>query len=353
MANRLLRSLTFLLFVSIFLLPGLAQGQARTSGQVSGSVVDPSGAGVPGATLTITEASVGFTQTVNANATGDYIFPDLPPGTYTLTVNATGFSAAVYNQVIVNPGRTTDLKVSMKVGSSTQTVEVSAADEVLETSTNTLATTVDADLIQDLPLAGRDALPFAQLVPGAESGGDERFTTYNAMPNGAVNISVDGMNDNFQRYRTSTTGFFTAAPLRLGAIDEMTVSTDDLTADAGAEGAVTIRVTTKHGTNAFHGNGFWQAQNSFFNANSYYGDALLDVGNPRGRNRPITSMTTAAASEGPFGRTRCSSTSTMSTRTSRATTSHPRTCCLLAHRQAALPTRERTEADNKPSTYCR
>ena len=207
----------------------------------------------------------------------------MPPGTYTLTVNAKGFEVAVYNQVIVNPGRTTDLKVLMKVGASTQTVEVSAVDEVLETSTNTLSTTVDADQIQDLPLAGRDALPFAQLVPGAQSGGDERFTTYNAMPNGAVNISVDGMNDNFQRYRTSTTGFYTAAPLRLGAIDEMTVSTDDLTADAGAEGAVTIRVTTKHGTNAFHGNGFWQTQNSVFNANSYYGDALLADGNPQGQ----------------------------------------------------------------------
>lgn len=283
MAIRSLRSLSFLFFVWIFLMPALARGQARTSGQLSGTVIDPSGAAVPGASLTMSAPSVGYTQSVTANSTGDYIFPDLPPGTYTLTVNAKGFSASVYDQVVVNPGRTTDLKVSMKVGSSTQTVEVSAADEVLETSTNTLSTTVDGDSIQNLPLAGRDALPFAELVPGAQSGGDERFTTYNALPNGAVNISVDGMNDNFQRYRTSTTGFYTAAPLRLGAIDEMTVSTDDLTADAGAEGAVTIRVTTKHGSNTFHGNGFWQAQNSFFNANSYYGDALLDEGISSGK----------------------------------------------------------------------
>ena len=99
-------------------------------------------------------------------------------------------------------------------------MEVSAANEVLETTSNTLATTVSGDSIQDLPLGGRDALPFAELVPGAQSGGDERFTTYNAMPNGAINISVDGMNNNFQRYRTSTTGFFTAAPVRIGAVDE-------------------------------------------------------------------------------------------------------------------------------------
>ena len=220
---------------------------------------------------------------MTANSSGVYVFPDVQPGTYTMTASASGFSTQTYNNVVVYAGRTTDLKIELKVGTSSQTVEVSAQGEVLETTSNTLATTVTGDSIQNLPLAGRDALPFAELVPGAESGGDQRFTTYNALPNGAVNISVDGMNDNFQRYRTSTTGFFTAAPLRLGAIDEMTVSTDDLTADAGAEGAVTIRVTTKHGTNQFHGNAFWQAQNSFFNANSYYGDALLAAGNPSGR----------------------------------------------------------------------
>jgi len=283
MAHRLCQLFAFLLVASLFLAPGFAMGQARTSGQLSGTVVDPSGAGIPDASLTLTQPSTGFSKTVTSNASGDYVFPDVQAGTYTLRADAKGFAPAVYNEVVVYAGRSTDLKVALKVGTTVETVEVSAAAEVLETSSNTLATTVDGDSIQNLPLAGRDALPFAELVPGAQSGGDQRFTTYNAMPNGAVNISVDGMNDNFQRYRTSTTGFFTAAPLRLGAIDEMSVSTDDLTADAGAEGAVTIRVTTKHGTNAFHGNAFWQAQNSFFNANSYYGDALLDAGISSGK----------------------------------------------------------------------
>lgn len=282
MTQRIPRLVT-LLFAVLFVLPCLAWGQARTEGQLGGTVVDPSGATVPGARLILSQAATGFSTTVTANSSGVYVFPDVQPGTYTMTASASGFSTQTYNNVVVYAGRTTDLKIELKVGTSSQTVEVSAQGEVLETTSNTLATTVTGDSIQNLPLAGRDALPFAELVPGAESGGDQRFTTYNALPNGAVNISVDGMNDNFQRYRTSTTGFFTAAPLRLGAIDEMTVSTDDLTADAGAEGAVTIRVTTKHGTNQFHGNAFWQAQNSFFNANSYYGDALLAAGNPSGQ----------------------------------------------------------------------
>jgi hypothetical protein len=288
MAYRMFRNLTFLLFVCIFLLPGLAQGQARIEGQLSGTVVDPSGAVVPGATLTLNQPSTGFTRTVPSNDTGAFVFPDLLPGTYKLTATLKGFSEAVVNDVVISTAHVTDIKVHMKVGASNETVEVSAASEVLETSSNTLATTVSGDSIQDLPLNGRDALPFAQLMPGAQVGGDQRFTTYDAMPNGAINISIDGTNDNFSRFRTSTTGFFTGAGLRIGAVDEMTVSTDQLGADAAAEGAVTINVTTKHGNNTFHGNAFWEAYNSAFDANSFQNDAYLDAGlTSLGRKQPF------------------------------------------------------------------
>ncbi len=275
MAHRLCKLFAFLLLACLFLIPSSAMGQARIEGQLSGTVADPSGAAVPDASLTLSQAATGFSLTVTSNASGAYVLPNLPPGTYKLTVNAKGFTPSVYDEVVVYTGRTTDLSVGLKVGTSAQTVEVSAASEVLETSTNTLATTVSADSIQDLPLGGRDVLPFAQLVSGAQVGGDLRFTTFNSMPNGAINISVDGTNNNFQRFRTSTTGFFEAAALRLGAIDEVTVSTSDLTADAGAEGGVTLKFTIKRGTNQFHGSGFWEAYNSAFNANSFQNDAYL------------------------------------------------------------------------------
>jgi hypothetical protein len=287
MTRRPYQVVTFLLSVSLFLISGYARGQTRTEGELTGTVVDPSGAAVPGATLTLSQASTGFATTLQANESGVYAFGNVQPGSYTLGVAAKGFATKTYNDVNVYAGRTTDLKVDLKVGTTTETVEVSAAGEVLETSTNTLATTVNPDSIQDLPLGGRDVLPFAQLVAGAQVGGDLRFTTYNSMPNGAINITVDGANNNFQRFRTSTTGFFEAAALRLGAIDEVTVSTSDLTADAGAEGAVTLRFTTKRGTNQFHGNGFWEAYNSAFNANSFQNDAYLAVGlTSLGRKQP-------------------------------------------------------------------
>jgi hypothetical protein len=262
-----------LLVTACFAVSRLASGQASTAGTLSGTVADPSGAVVPGAALTISQPATGYSRTITAGGDGAYSFPDLSAGQYILTVKAKGFADAVYNDVSVLTGRTSNLNVRMKIGSSTQTVEVSSQAEVLETTTNTLATTISPDAVQDLPLNGRDALPFAQLVAGAQSGGDERFTTVNSMPNASLNITVDGMNDNFQRYRTSTTGFYEAAPLRIGAVDELTVSTDDLTADAGAEGAATLRFELKRGTNQFHGNAFWQTQNSAFNANTYTNNA--------------------------------------------------------------------------------
>ncbi len=288
MLHRFCQLVASLLVASLFFVPELALGQGRTEGQLSGRVLDPSGAVVPDASLTLSQGATGSTKTATTNASGGYVFPSVAPGTYKLTVDAKGFARGIYDGVAVYTGRTTDLDLNVTVGSTTQSVEVSAEGAVLETSSNTLATTVAADSIQELPLNGRDVLPFAQLVPGAQVGGDLRFTTYNAMPNGAINISVDGTNNNFQRFRTSTTGFFEAAALRVGAIDEVTVSTSNLTADAAAEGAVTLRFTTKRGTNQFHGSGFWEAYNSAFNANSYGNDALLAAGfTDQGRKQPF------------------------------------------------------------------
>jgi hypothetical protein len=127
--------------------------------------------------------------------------------------------------------------------------------------------------VQDIPLAGRDASPLTQLAPGAQTTGDARYGTFNALPTGAINITVDGMNSNFQKFRTASSGNYSPAPVRLGAIEEVGVSTGNLTADSGAEGAVAIRYQIKRGTNRWHGSAFWQYQSSALNANSFLNDA--------------------------------------------------------------------------------
>jgi hypothetical protein len=207
MLNNCSRYIVLLLLCVLFFPARSTKAQATTTGSLAGIVADPSGSAIPGATLIISRPVVGFQRTVTANSSGEYVIPNLEAGDYVLRVSAKGFADSLDNDVVIATGRTYNQNIQMKIGAATDTVSVVSSGEVLETTSNTLDTTIKPDAVQDLPLNGRDALPFAQLVSGAQSGGDTRFTTYNALPAAALNITVDGMNDNFQRFRSNSTGF--------------------------------------------------------------------------------------------------------------------------------------------------
>lgn len=262
--------LLLFLFISI---SRTAHGQATTTGNLSGTVTDPSGAVVPNATLIIRNPAVGASLTQHSNSQGAYAFSDLQVGTYTLTISAQGFSNTVIQSVAIDTGRSININPTLKVGSANEEVSVTSNTQVLETTTNTLAATIRPDAVQQLPLNGRDASPLTQLAPGAQTPGDARYGTFNALPTGAINITIDGMNSNFQKFRTASSGNYSPAPVRLGAIEEVSVSTGSLTADSGAEGAVAVRYQIKRGTNQWHGSAFWEYQSSALNANSWMNDA--------------------------------------------------------------------------------
>lgn len=265
--------LCLLLLIVFVSPPRIAYGQATTTGNLSGTVTDASGALVPNATLTIKNPAVGASVTQHTNSQGGYAFSDLQVGMYTLTISAQGFASTVVHNVSIDTGRSININPTLKVGSANEEVSVTSNSQVLETTTNTLAATIRPDAVQELPLSGRDASPLTQLAPGAQTTGDARYGTFNALPTGAINITVDGMNSNFQKFRTASSGNYSPAPVRLGAIEEVSVSTGDLTADSGAEGAVALRYQIKRGTNRWHGNAFWEFQSSALNANSYANDA--------------------------------------------------------------------------------
>ena len=265
----------YLLFLIVFVsAPRITYGQATTTGNLSGTVTDAiRRASVPNATLTIRNPAVGASVTQHSNSQGGYSFADLQVGAYTLTVSAQGFANTVIHNVLIDTGRSININPTLKVGAASEEVSVTSNQQVLETTTNTLAATIRPDAVQELPLSGRDASPLTQLAPGAQTTGDARYGTFNALPTGAINITVDGMNSNFQKFRTASSGNYSPAPVRLGAIEEVSVSTGDLTADSGAEGAVALRYQIKRGTNRWHGNAFWEYQSSALNANSYSNDA--------------------------------------------------------------------------------
>ena len=161
--------------------------------------------------------------------------------------------------------RSTSSSSSKSPGLSEQ-VRVEGRSQVVETTSTTIANTVSNEQISKLPLAGRNILGFALLVPGAATSATARDSEYNGLPGGAINITLDGVNNNSARFRSGGTSMFVFAPIRLGAIEEVTVSTAGLTADAGAEGAVQIQFVTKRGSNAFRGQVFDTIQSDKLNA---------------------------------------------------------------------------------------
>src|SRR5215471_17661790 len=250
-----------------------APAQVATTGQLVGAVQDQSGAVVPGVELQLQNEDTKAVLTAAASADGGFVFPTLSPGRYTLTISKQGFETTVYKGIIIYAARTTNQTLVMKVGAVTQTVEVQGEGQVLQTTTNTVANTVDQKYLQDLPLSGRSALPFVLLSAGAQQGVTSRDSTINGLPGGSLNITLDGINNNAQRFKSGGTSFFAFVTPRLESMQEVTIATSNLGANSTGQGAIQIQFVTKSGTNAWHGEAFWQHQNSALNANNWFNNA--------------------------------------------------------------------------------
>src|SRR5262245_46721942 len=258
------------LALGLLILVPRADAQVRITGGISGTVTDPSDAVIPGATVQVTDEGTGITRDALTNNAGAFQFPDLHSGRYTVKVSLQGFQSALYSKVVVEAGRTTDLHVRLTVGATTEAVTVSGAAPVLETTQNTVSSTIDRKQVIELPLASRDAFGLARLVPGAVAPAGTGSTHYNGMPGGTINPTIDGVNNSSNGFKRGGTSFFGTVPARLGAVEELTVESAGLGGDAGVEGGVNLKFVTRRGTSQYHGSAFDQAQNDIFNANSYF-----------------------------------------------------------------------------------
>jgi len=277
--NVLLRA--FVHAAVIAALAGASLAQITTTG-IRGIVRDPSGAVVPNATIKLTDNSTGIEYTTVSSSDGGFLFPNLQFGSYKLSASATGFQTTVIATIAVESGRATDVSVDLKVGATGDTVQVAASAEQLNTTTAEVGGTISNKLVQNLPYNGRDGLNFATLIAGNMRSSSDRNSTFNGLPNASLNITVDGMNNNSQRFKSGGTSFFGFAPARIDAIEEVSVSTTGLGADAGGEGAMQIRMTTKRGTEQYHGKVLYQGSNEALNANSFFRNLQ---GLPRNKSR--------------------------------------------------------------------
>ncbi len=256
------------LAVLLLFTTSLAGAQVTTTA-LRGLVKDPSGAVIPGVALSLKDAATGIEKTSISGEDGSYLFPNLSQGVYRLTAVMPGFKTAAYDSIVVSAGRTTDLTVSLAIGAVSTTVEVTTAAAQLETTSNTISTTIRNTSIQNLPYSGRDTLNFALFTPGAMSAGSDRNSTFDGLPNASLNITIDGMNNNSQRFKSGGTSFFQFAPARLDAMEEVTVTTSGMGAESSGQGAMQIQFVTKRGTDKYHFRVLEQFHNEWLNANSH------------------------------------------------------------------------------------
>src|SRR6266436_6444619 len=248
-----------------------AWGQIASQGTINVTVVDQSGAVVPGADLSLEDLASNNVRTAVTGANGVYSFVSLSIGTYKLTVNKTGMQGQVFESVAVQATRTTDVHVSLSVGAQTAVVEVIEQTPVVERTSNAITGTIDLEQVEELPVVGRDISQLSRLVPGAVSNGGQ--TTWNGMPLAATGNNIDGVIATTSRMKFGGA----SQPLveaRIEDMQEMTVQTDQLNSNTGfGQSNFQVNFVTRRGSNAFHGRLFEDHRNSALNANSWVNDA--------------------------------------------------------------------------------
>ncbi len=246
--------------------PAFAQGGGTQT--ISGVVVDTGGGVVPGAEVQVKNNATGVGQSQVSNAEGGFSFAGMQVGTYTVTVTLQGFKTFVSNDVVVTSGAPAAVRATLEVGGLEEQVVVSSKSEIVQTQSTVISSTINTSQISKLPITSRSAMDFVTLLPGVTTPGGNRQSQINGLPQGVINITLDGVNiqDNTLR---STDGFFAIVSPRLDAIEEVTVTTATQEASAG-QGAVQIKFVTRSGGNDFTGSGYHYFRSDKLNANTWF-----------------------------------------------------------------------------------
>ncbi|QHN03582.1 hypothetical protein FTO74_09520 [Granulicella sp. WH15] len=268
--RRTLRTLTVLV-AFLAAISGQSIGQT-TTGSVYGTVTDQTDAVIPNAAITITSVQTGITQTSSSNDSGNYLFPALPTGDYTVAVQSPGFGSQTQKATHLDANQNINVSFKLRPGNTSQTITVDSAGALVETRDSQLTTTVDQKRIEDLPLNGRAAYSLVQLVPGV--------TTYSAQSvvgdfNG-TKFSVNGNRTNEDSYYLD--GAFNTALFNQGgllvpnpdALQEFRLLTSDFDAEYGRFPGAVVNAITRSGTNEFHGSVYDYFRNSALNLKNYF-----------------------------------------------------------------------------------
>ena len=277
---RFILSLCALVVLSFCHAPRL--GAQVTGGTILGTVSDSSGAVVPAVEISISNTATGLVTNVSTNKEGYYSAPNLLPGPYQVTAKATGFSTVVVDGVPLTVGAQQTVNVVLKVGETSQRVEVTDTALAVDLATSTVSEVVTGPTVRELPLNGRSWTDLAQLQPGVNAVHTQAGanTTDRASRGWGVVLTISGARPTQNNYRlngvslndsfNAAPGTFLAGNLGVDAIGEFSVLTGNFSAEYGKSSGGIINAITKSGTNTFHGTAYEFLRNSAMDAKNFF-----------------------------------------------------------------------------------
>lgn len=264
--------------ILVCLLIGLPMSlQAQVTGSISGSVKDPSGAAVPGAKVTATLVTQNFSTSVDSNSEGFYQFTALQPGAYSLTVEKSGFRRTTHTGLTLTVNESLRVDLTLELGQVTQSVEVSAAGSLVNTSSATVSGLVDDRRIVDLPLNGRNVIGLAVILPGVTNVHAPQNLT---SARGGPEMDVNGGRPNMNLF-TFDGAYFNNPSRNTGmnypppdSVQEFRIQTANFDAEYGRNPGGEVTVVSKTGTNQFHGAAWDFLRNNALNARNFFSDKV-------------------------------------------------------------------------------
>jgi len=258
----------------------LLRAQSGTSSAISGTVTDVKGAVLVKASVTATNVDTHATRSGETNAAGRFLFSQVNPGTYVVTVSALRFAEQNSRPVLVEVGRTVTLDFTLSVASASQTVQVTAQQALVTLENANTTTTIESKTIASLPNPGQDLTFVAQFAPGAlmntagssndaKAAGGYGNVEFNGLPATSNGYILDGYDTN-DPWLGLNIGLSTNLVIGLDAVEEATVNTNSYAVDQGRYGASQVNYFTKSGTNRFHGDLYELWNGSLLNAEDYF-----------------------------------------------------------------------------------
>jgi hypothetical protein len=259
--------------VAVVLITGLPLAAQIGSGQIVGVVQDPTGAVIPGATVTVRHVDTGTERVISTNEVGQYRALNLRPGEYEMTVEASGFGTIKRDGITLNVGQTATADFSLQVAAAAEVVTVTEDVPIAEPDRTEYTALVSQEAVENLPINGRRWESFVLLTPTTDTDGDFGLVSYRGISGLYNNNMVDGADNNqafFSEARGRTRVPYTTSQ---AAIKEFQVGLSNYSAEFGRAAGGTVNAVTKSGSNAFHGEAFYYIRDDATNARNPFNKA--------------------------------------------------------------------------------